>query len=175
MSFVRISQENRSIPNQPWLSRRAVWLHKIQSGWMSKSVTPGLGTRIYLSSHERRARKLGSNPAEIIGALKDNTIRRIIHRQFLPKAMSAILIAGALAVFLSFQAVTWCVGHGDEMTRAYIGFRGLPALSPLEEKAGLTGQIVKKAGAETKTRLLDWFRKKRDERAVQSDNATPSK
>lgn len=159
-----IATLNRSIPNQPWLSRRAVWLHQQHAKLMHKLVTPGLQLRVYMSSHERRARKLGKGgPSETVGALIDNTIRRIIHREVLPRAMWVIVAGSLLSVFLAVQSVIWCVHHGDDLAHMYVSVRGLPLLSPVEERAGVTGQLVRKAGETAKGRLLDFFKKKSDQ------------
>lgn len=160
----KIAPRDPGIPNQPWLSRRAAWLHKVQSKVMQKWLTPQLQLRVYMTSYERRARRLGrGGPSDTVGALIDNTIRRIIHREVLPRAMR-VMVAGALAsLFLAVSVVSWCWHHGNDLERMYVAARGLPLLSPAEQREGVAGQLVRKAGTDAKGRLLDFFRKKRDD------------
>lgn len=160
-----IAPKNKSIPNQPLLSRRAVWLLKIKSKVMNELVTPGLHLRVYMSSHERRARKFSKgDPSDVVGAIIDNTIRRIIHREILPRAMSAIVTGLVISLFGMILAVYWCSQHGEELGRIYVSARGLPVMSPIEQRAGVAGQILSKAGVAAKDsakgKLLNWFQKK---------------
>lgn len=167
--MLKIAPRDRGIPNQPWLSRRAVWLHETKAKSMQRLLTPGVQLRVYMSSHVRRARKLGKGgPSETVGALIDNTIRRIIHREVLPRAMLVIAGGVALSLVLAAYSVMWSLNHSSDLARVYVAARGLPLLSPGEQRAGVAGQLIRKAGDAAKDsakgRLLDWFRKKnRDE------------
>lgn len=158
--FINIAPKNSAIPNQPWLSRRAVWLHSVASKFMDKYFTKGLGMGIYMSSFARRARKLGAGgPMETVIALMDNTKRRIIHRVMLPRAMTATQIGMVIAIVLAVYSVKWCWNHGDDVGHIYVVARGLPVMSQTEQKAGVTGQLLRKAGETGKSRILQWFKK----------------
>jgi len=162
--MLQIAPRDTGIPNQPWLSRRAVWLHRVQAKAMQKLLTPKLLLRIYTTSQERRARRLGrGGPSETVGALMDNTVRRIIHREVLPKAMWVIVAGAGISVLLAVNAIAWCWHHGNDLERMYVSARGLPLLSPAEQREGVAGQLVRKAGTDAKGRLLDFFRKRRDD------------
>jgi hypothetical protein len=173
--MLKIAPQDRGIPNQPWLSRRALWLHETKAKAMQRLLTPSLQLRVYMSSHARRARKLGKGgPSETVGALIDNTIRRIIHREVLPRAMWVIVGGVALSIVLAAYAVMWSLNHSSDLARVYVAARGLPLLSADEKRAGVTGQLIRKAGTAAKDsakgRLLDWFRKKgRDEEPEQPE------